>query len=255
MEWFWVYASALGLGFLGGAHCIGMCGGIMAALSFAVPNQSKAQRWKILLAYNAGRISSYVLIALLAGALVQLSAGGHGLSLLRIVAGALLIAMGLYLAGWWRGLTYLEKGGSYLWRYIQPLGKKLMPVKTVPQALLLGAVWGWLPCGLIYSALAFSAAQSASGGAVQSAAIMLAFGLGTLPAVLASGVLAERIKNWMQNRNIRTLFALSIIAFGCWTVYATLQHASHADHANHQQHTQQPAGSETDTEHQHHHHH
>lgn len=250
MDLLWSCASAFALGFLGGAHCVGMCGGIMAALSFAIPSASQSRRFVILLAYNFGRIGSYVLIALMAGTLLSYSSG-HGLSVLRIVAGLLLLAMGLYLGNWWRGLTYLERGGSFLWRYIQPLGKRFMPVKTISQALMLGAIWGWLPCGLIYSALVFSAAQSAdTNGGGSSAIIMLAFGLGTLPAVLASGVFAEYIKRWMQNRNIRAVFAVSIMLFGGWTIYATLAHASHMDHSQHLA----PAEQNSIEDHHHHHH-
>lgn len=249
MDLLWSCASAFALGFLGGAHCIGMCGGIMAALSFAVPDASQSRRFVILLAYNIGRIGSYVMIAALAGSLLSYSSG-HGLSVLRVLAGLLLLAMGLYLGNWWRGLTYLERGGSVLWRYIQPLGKRLMPVKNIPQALLLGAIWGWLPCGLIYSALVFAAAQSASSGGGSAALIMLAFGLGTLPAVLASGFFAERIKQWIQNRSIRTLFALSIMLFGGWTIYGTLQHASGEHH--HSSHSETAEDSMPE-HHQHHH--
>lgn len=252
MDLLWSCASAFALGFLGGAHCIGMCGGIMAALSFAVPDASQTRRFALLLAYNIGRIVSYVMIAVLAGTLLSYSSG-HGLSVLRVVAGLLLVAMGLYLANWWRGLTYLERGGSFLWRYIQPLGKRLMPVKNIPQALLLGAIWGWLPCGLIYSALVFAAAQSAgSSGSASAAMIMLAFGLGTLPAVLASGFFAEKIKQCIQNRSVRSVFAVSIMLFGVWTIYATLLHASGAHH--HTSHAEQPVQSMPE-HHQHHHHH
>lgn len=251
MDFFWSCLSAFVLGFLGGAHCIGMCGGIMAALSFAIPNASQSRRFVILLAYNIGRIGSYMIIAALAATVLSFSSG-HGLSVLRVIAGLLLLAMGLYLGNWWQGLTYLERGGSFIWRYIQPLGKRFMPVSNIPQALILGAIWGWLPCGLIYSALVFSAAQSASNDGVLSAAIiMLAFGLGTLPAVLASGFLAERIKQWIQNRRIRTLFALLIMLFGSWTIYATLQHAN-AEH-HHAEHRELPA-QDMPMHHQHHHH-
>ena len=240
-----IYATAFGLGFLGGAHCVGMCGGIMAALSFAIPDASKAKHFSILLAYNSGRIGSYVFIAVLAGSLLDVIGGGsgsmgHSLSVLRIIAGLLLVAMGLYLGSWWRGLTYLEKGGSYIWRFIQPLGKRLMPVKNVRQALLLGAIWGWLPCGLIYSALAYAVAQSASNEFVslQAGLIMLAFGLGTLPAVLASGLFAEQIKQCLQSHATRSVFAVAVIFFGVWTIYGTLQHAEHSEHSEHSEHAE-----------------
>lgn len=111
------YVSAFMVGLLGGMHCIGMCGGIMGALSFSVPEEQRRKRWSLLLSYNFGRIASYGFIGLLAGLFSYQLSGGHGLSLLRVIAGLLLVAMGLYLANWWRGLVYLERVGSILWRY------------------------------------------------------------------------------------------------------------------------------------------
>lgn len=224
------YVSALIIGFLGGGHCIGMCGGIMAALSFSVPATEPARRWRILLSYNLGRIASYTLIGAIAGGLGYQISTGHGLSVLRIIAGLLLIAMGLYLANWWRGLTYLEKAGGVVWKRIQPYGSRLMPVKSSGSALLLGGLWGWLPCGLVYTALAYALSQATIAGA---AGVMLAFGLGTLPAVLASGVFAERIKAVMQLKGLRTVIALLVILFGAWTLWGTVQHSWHSQHTNH----------------------
>ncbi len=229
------YLAALMIGFLGGGHCIGMCGGVMAALSFAIPPEQRSRRWRVLLSYNAGRIFSYTFIGVLAGGIGFQLSSGHGLSVLRVVAGLLLIAMGLYLANWWRGLTYLEKLGGLLWRRIQPLGKSLMPVKNSGSALLLGMLWGWLPCGLVYTALAYAIAQA---NVIESAGVMLAFGLGTLPAVLASGVFAERVKQLMQLQRFRIVMALSIVAFGVWTIWGTYQHVAHGqDHSQHQGHS------------------
>jgi len=224
MDWLQL-GTAFSLGFLGGAHCIGMCGGLMSALSFAIPERQATRRLLILLTYNLGRILSYAAIGALFGWLGYLS-GDH--PALRIIAGLLLVAMGLYLANWWHGLRVLEKLGAKAWRFIQPLGKNLMPVRHPGQALLLGAIWGWLPCGLVYSALALASTQADT---VQSAATMLFFGLGTLPAVLAGGLLAERVKQLVQNRGLRIVFALAIIAFGLWTIYMGLpQSEGHHHH-------------------------
>ena len=217
------YAAAFMLGLLGGAHCIGMCGGIMAALTFSIPDRERARRVWLVLYYNLGRIGSYTLMGLALGFIGGLASGGHGGGVLRIIAGLLLIAMGLYLANWWRGLTYLERAGAALWRHIQPLGKRFTPVQSPPQALMLGGLWGWLPCGLVYSALAYAATTA---NAFDAGLTMLAFGLGTLPAVFASGLVAERLQAVLQRHRVRQFFALAIIGFGVWTLWAPISHMS-----------------------------
>lgn len=207
--------TAFSLGLLSSAHCVGMCGGIMGALTMAIPADARRRRLQLLLGYNLGRIGSYTLMGVLLGAFAGVITGWAGESWLRVVAGLLLITMGLYLADWWRGLTHLERVGRYLWAYLQPLGKPLMPVNNLPKAILLGMIWGWLPCGLVYTALAYAAAQADMTGA---GGVMLAFGLGTLPAVLATGLAARQLAGLLQARGVRTSFALLIILFGIWTL-------------------------------------
>ncbi|MBU2986449.1 sulfite exporter TauE/SafE family protein [Saccharophagus degradans] len=222
--------AAFFLGLLGAGHCLGMCGGIAAALSFALPANKTPQKLAFLAAYNAGRIASYTFIGLVAGLVGWWLGQVAGAVYLRIFAGVLLILLGLYLADWWRLLGLLEKSGAGLWAKIQPIGNRLLPVKTVPQAALLGLIWGWLPCGLIYSALGFALASSNS-NALYGASIMLAFGLGTLPAVFTGGLAAEKILALFKLRNVRIGFALCYIVFGVWTVYIAIQHAGHSHHA------------------------
>jgi sulfite exporter TauE/SafE len=135
--------------------------------------------------------------------------------------------MGLYLADWWRGLTKIESLGRYVWVYIQPLGKCLMPVDNIPKALLLGALWGWLPCGLVYAALATAMTQPAP---IMAASAMLAFGLGTLPAVLAAGFAAQQLTRFLQQRQVRMGLALIIIVFGVWTIWGGLDHSHEHEH-------------------------
>jgi hypothetical protein len=228
-------AAALAIGFLGSSHCIGMCGGIAGALGMAVPGQRPA--WGQLIGYSAGRLGSYTLMGALAGALG--AAVLPALGPLRLVAGLMLVAMALYIAGLWRGLVWLERGGAYLWRYLQPLSAKLLPVRSAGSAVALGSLWGWLPCGLVYSALTFALAQ---GGSLRAALAMLAFGLGTVPAMLATGAAAVRVRGFVQRPAVRLLFAGLILLFGLWTLWGAAGHGAHG-----------AAPAETGGEHHHHH--
>ena len=207
--------SALILGLLGGGHCLGMCGGLMSALTLAIPADRRAQRFQLLLAYNLGRIFSYAAAGLLLGLAGWALNNSPAAMLLRIIAALLLIAMGLYLAGWWSGLTRIEALGRGLWRYIQPLTRRFMPVTNWPRALILGGLWGWLPCGLVYSTLLWASSQ---GNALDSAALMLAFGLGTLPVLLATGMAAERLSALLRERGVRMAGGILVILFGLWTL-------------------------------------
>ena len=207
--------SALILGLLGGGHCLGMCGGLMSALTLAIPAERRAQRFQLLLAYNLGRIFSYAAAGLLLGLAGWALNNSPAAMLLRIIAALLLVAMGLYLAGWWSGLTRIEALGRGLWRYIQPLTRRFMPVTNWPRALILGGLWGWLPCGLVYSTLLWASSQ---GNALDSAALMLAFGLGTLPVLLATGMAAERLSALLRERGVRMAGGILVILFGLWTL-------------------------------------
>jgi len=214
-------ASAVILGLLGGGHCLGMCGGLMGALTLAIPKEQRSRRFRLLLAYNLGRILSYACAGLLIGLAGWAVANSAAAMVMRVIAALLLIVMGLYLAGWWSGLTRIERLGRGLWRHIQPLASKLLPVSSVPRALLLGALWGWLPCGLVYSTLLWSASQ---GNAFYSALLMVAFGLGTWPVLLATGLAAERTTALLRKRGVRVAGGVLVILFGLWTLPGPHQH-------------------------------
>lgn len=230
-------SAAFIIGLLGSVHCVGMCGGIMNALCFAMPRQrqSGSRTSLILVLYNLGRIFSYSLAGAMIGGLGMLLQGPAGIlgPGLRIVAGLMMIAMGLYLAGWWRGLAHLEGLGNHvLWRHVQPVASKLMPVNKGWQALLLGIVWGWLPCGLVYSTLTLA---GAIGQWQQSALIMAGFGLGTMPVMLLTGAFAGQLKSWTQQIAVRSIAALLVIAFGVWTMVPSVAQLT-GKHHSHQQH-------------------
>jgi len=214
-------ASALILGLLSGGHCLGMCGGLMGALTLAIPPQRRTQRLRLLLAYNLGRILSYTAAGWLLGLGGWAVANSPAATALRLLAGLLLITMGLYLAGWWSGLTRVETLGHGIWRHIQPVASRLLPVSSGPRALLLGALWGWLPCGLVYSTLLWAASQ---GDAWHSALLMFVFGLGTWPVLIATGFAAERLTALLRQRSIRIAGGMLVILFGLWTLPGPHQH-------------------------------
>jgi uncharacterized protein len=213
-------------GLLAGTHCAGMCGGIVTALSLSGERPGRPPL-SHLLAYNLGRIGSYMLAGALVGALgaggLMLGPGQPLQQALYIAANLMLIVMGLYLAGIWRGVTYLERVGGLLWRHIQPLTRNVLPVRSVPQALALGGLWGWLPCGLVYSMLvtAFVWASPRNG-----ALVMLAFGLGTLPNLLLLGYFAGRLRPWLQRRGVRLAAGLLVIGFGALGLLRVTEFAS-----------------------------
>ncbi|SEM09062.1 sulfite exporter TauE/SafE family protein [Halomonas caseinilytica] len=239
-------AAAFVFGLLGGAHCIGMCGGIMSALTFAVPPSMRqpTRLAGLLLGYNLGRITSYMcaggLIALL-GTMIEIAPGAR--LALQVLAAVMLILMALYIANWWKGLLRLEALGRHLWRHLEPMGKRLMPVVKLPQAVALGAVWGWLPCGLVYSMLAWSLATA---DPIQGILLMGAFGLGTLPALLATGLVARQLGALIRHPATRTLAALAIIAFALWQLWGVLSMGTmdhdpmNHDQMNHDQMEQNP---------------
>lgn len=216
-------SSACVLGFMSSGHCLGMCGGIACALGLQQHPHPKAA----LLLYQAGRITTYTLLALIFGATLQHTL--HKFPLLspwlRSIAGVLLLAMALHIANWWSGVTQLEKIGARWWRPLQTLAKPLLPAQQYWQIFTLGLLWGWLPCALVYSTLTWAASQA---NALQAAALMLFFGLGTTPALLASGIFAQNIKHVLQQQKWRYVIAFLLALCALWTIGSAWQHAGHA---------------------------
>jgi sulfite exporter TauE/SafE len=213
-----VALAGLAMGFLGSSHCVGMCGGIAGALSSATAESRGAVLRPLV--HNAGRIASYAAAGALAGGFGAAFAGlgGPGGTLaLRSLAALLIVAAGLHVAGWSSALLRLEVFGGGLWRRLAPLASRARSSSSLGGALVFGALWGWLPCGLVYSALAVAAASgSASGGAL----VMAGFGLGTLPATLAVGVFAARGRSLLRSPRARRTAGLAVVAFGVWTFAA-----------------------------------
>lgn len=207
------------VGLLGGTHCVGMCGGIVGALSMGGP-----ARWSMHFAYNGGRIFSYALAGALAGALGAATLGLDQQWPIRqtlfLLANLMLIALGLYLLGVTRALAFTERAGQHLWRHLQPMTRRFLPARTVAQAFPLGLLWGWLPCGLVYSALV---SALSAGSAERGAALMLAFGLGTLPNLLLAGIVLARLNEFVRRPVVRTFSGLLVLGFGLYGMFGLLR--------------------------------
>jgi sulfite exporter TauE/SafE len=218
------------VGLLGSVHCAGMCGGIVGAFSIAparafpvavvslrgaAPSAALAR----VLAYNSGRIASYMVAGALAGSLANSVAGGvRALAGLAVVetagywlANLMLVALGLYLMDAWRGLAHLEQLGRKAWRRIEPVTALLLPLDSPLKLVAMGSLWGWLPCGMVYSVLLTA---MLSGSALSGAAVMLAFGLGTLPMLLSMGMLGAPLRAWIARRAVRVASGAVVLGFG-----------------------------------------
>lgn len=224
--------SAFLLGLFSTAHCIAMCGSVIGALTLSLPvavRQSPKAMLPYVFNYNLGRIISYALAGGLVAALVSPLNDIGGLQWLRYLSVAFMIAMGLYLAGWLPRFAKIEKIGTPVWRFLQPLGQKLLPVKSLKQAFAFGAIWGWLPCGLVYAALVMAAT---SGDALTGGLTMLAFGLGTLPAVMGAGLFVGFLSRVGRNIWFRRAAGMLIIVMAVAVLVAPSLLAQH--HAGHQ---------------------
>jgi uncharacterized protein len=200
-------------GLFGSTHCIGMCG----AMVILFEGQRTALRgaWLRRVLYNTGRLGFYMLlgaVAGLGGSLITQAAGlDVGLAALRVLAGFLVIALGLNLALDWQTLAVLERTGAGLWKRLAPLTRHVLPVATPGRALAAGLLWGALPCGLVYSAAGIAAT---SGDAVTGAAVMFAFWLGTAPVLLLAGASAAKLAVWRRRGTARRTAGIVLIVLG-----------------------------------------
>lgn len=211
-------SAALVTGLFGSVHCLGMCGGIVGVLTMGLSHPIKQSYFNwlpYLLAYNLGRISSYMLAGGLVGWLGSQFEPWLPVQVHVWISSLFMIALGLYISGWWPGLVKLEQLGSYLWRHLAPLGHYFLPVNNPFRALSLGMVWGWLPCSLVYTALALSLA---SGSAGAGGLVMLVFGLGTLPMLLVMGSAIRRLTQFTHQPLVRRMMGAVIILFGIYTL-------------------------------------
>lgn len=223
-------SAAFVAGIAGSAHCVAMCGGLAGALGMRarVVQSTAAQTFVRALLMQLGRIGSYSV----AGALVGALAGAGSMfateinflyvaQALRLFAGLVLLAIAVRIAFAWNAFAWIERAGARFWSRLAPMTKRLGTDSRnrprIVDSLLLGAIWGWLPCGLVYSMLLFAAAN---GDAARGAAIMIAFGFGTLPAMLVGTLLAAQLTTVLKQRSTKWVAAALLAAFGVWTLVA-----------------------------------
>jgi uncharacterized protein len=222
-------AAAFVGGLAGGMHCAGMCGGIVNALCAAPQGREGGRSLQFLLAYNSGRIASYAVAGAIAGTIGQAGLLTRAAPLqqpvLFALASLMLVALGLYLAGVLPMMSRIEAAGGWLWRRIQPWTRHVLPVNTIPRALGLGALWGWLPCGMVYAVL-LTALALGDGG--QGAAVMTAFGLGTLPNLLGIGLFWKQAGRLRRSGVARVCAGCLVTVFGIYSLIGLFQPAASA---------------------------
>jgi uncharacterized protein len=228
---------SLGAAFLAGVaasgHCIGMCGGIAGALAVRRPRAAGGSRLALALAYNLSRIASYAVAGALAGLLGRALLRAVDVAplsvALRVLAGLVMLAAAGRLLFGWRLLDPLESAGAGLWRRIAPWAGRQGRGGGIGGAVALGLGWGWLPCGLTYSMLLLAATTAS---APLGAAVMLAFGAGTLPSMVTATVAFERVARTLAARaTLRHVAGALLLAFGLWTAGQALWHgAAHGAH-------------------------
>jgi len=219
------FIAALLIGLLGAGHCLGMCSGIASAISFSVKAEpSRLSSLLSLLLYNLGRVFSYSLAgAIFAGSssiLILFFGGKEALIYLRLFAAILMLLLALYISRIYLGLLKLERAGLFIWKFIKPIAQLFIPLKHPLYAFPLGFLWGWLPCGLVYSTLSWAAS---SGSAGNGFIIMLGFGLGTLPAMVSVGTLSQQLKYYLNHHYFRYGSGILLALFALHTFYIAVK--------------------------------
>ncbi|GEM74582.1 sulfite exporter TauE/SafE family protein [Vibrio sagamiensis] len=216
------FIGAFLIGLAGAGHCMGMCGGIASILS--IGSNDERPSLVVPFFYNIGRLTSYAFIGALIGgslsSLVQFGGLTHPLAWLRLIASFFMILVALYIAKWWHGLIAVENIGKFFWKYLSPVGRHFLPLRHTYHAVPFGFIWGWLPCGLVYSALTWSAV---SGSAFNGSLIMLAFGTGTLPAMLTVGYGATYFHKFQRSNIFRNISAITLIIYALYTAEGAIR--------------------------------
>lgn len=228
-------AAAFVTGLLGSAHCFGMCAGLSGLFAVNASVASLRPQIPMAVAYNTGRILSYAFLGIVVASLGQtvVKAIPNIAAPVRFASGLLIVIVGLQVAFNWRFLAPVEKAGAKIWNHIAPAAKGLLPVTSMPKALGLGLLWGWLPCGLVYSVLLLAATTA---NAVNGGLVMLAFGVGTMPAMIMTGISASKLSRFMSRKRLGA--GLLILLIGLLTLaMPVMKFSAGPDDTTHSQHS------------------
>jgi len=220
------------IGFLGSLHCIGMCGGLVSALCMTRPKVW----WPGLITYQLGRIVSYSLLGILFATLGLSLHGsnwiGDSQQVLMIFAGIVMLLFALNLGGWLPDPLSRLSGkvmqltGLARWTQRASTGHSPGPW------LMVGLLNGLLPCGLVYAGLALSLAAASP---LQGGMVMLAFGLGTIPAMVLTPFIIRGFTPDLRGKLLK-IAAIALIVLALFTLFRQSLHGDHGDHASGHEH-------------------
>ena len=231
--------AALLMGFFGSPHCLGMCGGLVTAFGLSMKDVSPTKRRALVATYHIGRLTSYATLGFIAGliGITVLEPLIRGNSMPRILLGLVLVFVGVTMLGA-PFLTKLERFGMRFWQYLSPLRQKVFPLNTFPRALTAGLLWGFLPCGLVYGALLIAVVAH---NPLSGAALMLVFGLGTVPMLVATHETVGWLRDKIGRFRLRQLNGAVMVLSGLAVVFIPMMmagmHGGHdmgaMDHSGH----------------------
>lgn len=250
--------AALSMGLFGSPHCLGMCGGIVAAFGISMQNLSPAKRHLLITGYHLGRLASYVILGIIASIFGQelLAPFLTGNDLPRYLLGGAFVFVGLMMLGL-PVLNQLEKLGLKLWNALAPIRSKVLPMNSLPKALAAGLLWGFLPCGMVYGALVVASTIAIKDTSyLGSVGFMALFWLGTLPMLLATGTVIAWLRNKIARFNLRAMSGVVLVLSGLLSAFSSpIMHSLHGDHAHHaHSHATHDHSGENHTHHNHHDH-
>lgn len=229
-----VLVTAFLAGLLGSGHCFGMCGGIAGSLGALSGGTDKRSLVSPAIQFNLGRMIGYAVLGAVAagiigaaGEIMEFRAYGKWF---RAATALMVLLIGIRFLVDWRGLDIIEKGGAGIWRRIQPLAARASQRHDWAGRTGLGVLWGFLPCGLVYTVLMTAAS---TGNVVSGALTMFAFGLGTAPAMFGLTVAAPALSTFLSDKLVRRIVGFSLVVLAAWMLMPLLAGGMADGHVHH----------------------